>query len=460
VAAAFALAMAIVLMGMSWFVYDHLGSELGRSIDNHLQLRAVDLAVDIESSSSLLAADVATDFGEPGERYAQLIDLSSGRVVKNTPLIGVRPLLSPAELRRARTAAFFGTRPRVPGLDEPSRFLADGVDRGETSYVLVVGATLGDRSEALASLRRQLLIVVPAALALATLAGYVLAGYALRPVESMRRRAASISAETAGDRLPVPSTRDEIERLGETLNAMLARLELALQRERDFVADAGHELRTPLALLRTELELALRHAGSPEQLREAIRVSSSEVDRLAQLAEHLLLIARSDAGKLTLRLEPIDSADLLASVESRFEWRAQAAGRPLLVDGPHGLFVYADRIRLEQALSNIVDNALRHGEGAVRLSAALVDGVVQFHVKDEGRGFPSDFAGEAFERFARADSARTRGGAGLGLSIVQTIAVAHGGTAHLANSSEAGADVWISLPVREEASPLASGSGH
>jgi signal transduction histidine kinase len=151
---------------------------------------------------------------------------------------------------------------------------------------------------------------------------------------------------------------------------------------------------------------------------------------------------------------------LLASVESRFEWRAQAAGRPLLVDGPHGLFVYADRIRLEQALSNIVDNALRHGEGAVRLSAALVDGVVQFHVKDEGRGFPSDFAGEAFERFARADSARTRGGAGLGLSIVQTIAVAHGGTAHLANSSEAGADVWISLPVREEASPLASGSGH
>ncbi|MDX6533390.1 MAG: hypothetical protein QOF68_1134, partial [Gaiellales bacterium] len=447
VAAAFALAMAIVLMGMSWFVYDHLGSELGRSIDNHLQLRAVDLAVDIESSSSLLAADVATDFGEPGERYAQLIDLSSGRVVKNTPLIGVRPLLSPAELRRARTAAFFGTRPRVPGLDEPSRFLADGVDRGETSYVLVVGATLGDRSEALASLRRQLLIVVPAALVLATLAGYVLAGYALRPVESMRRRAASISAETAGDRLPVPSTRDEIERLGETLNAMLARLELALQRERDFVADAGHELRTPLALLRTELELALRHAGSPEQLREAIRVSSSEVDRLAQLAEHLLLIARSDAGKLTLRLEPIDSADLLASVESRFEWRAQAAGRPLLVDGPHGLFVYADRIRLEQALSNIVDNALRHGEGAVRLSAALVDGVVQFHVKDEGRGFPSDFAGEAFERFARAESARTRGGAGLGLSIVQTIAVAHGGTAHLANSSEAGADVWISLPV-------------
>jgi signal transduction histidine kinase len=460
VAAAFALAMAIVLTGMSWLVYDHLGAELGRSIDNHLHLRALDLAADVETSSSLFAADIATDFGEPGERYAQLIDPNSGRVVRNTPLVGTRPLLGPAELRRARANAFFGTRERVPGLDEPSRFLADGVDRGTTAYVLVVGATLGDRQEALESLRRQLLIVVPAALLLATLAGYLLAGYALRPVESMRSRAASISAETAGERLPVPRTRDEIERLGHTLNAMLARLETALQRERDFVADAGHELRTPLALLRTELELALRHAGSPDELREAIRLSSTEVDRLAQLAEHLLLIARSDAGKLALRREPIEIADLMASVESRFEWRAQAAARPLLVDAPRGLVVSGDRIRLEQALGNIVDNALRHGEGAVRLSATVVDGRVEFHVTDDGPGFPSDVAGHAFDRFARADSSRSRGGAGLGLSIVQTIAVAHGGTAHLANTSAAGADVWISLPILGGNVPLASGSGH
>src|SRR5207253_5266995 len=129
---------------------------------------------------------------------------------------------------------------------------------------------------------------------LATLAGYLLAGLALRPVESMRRRAAAISAETPGERLPVPGSRDELERLGATLNEMLERLEDALEREREFVADAGHELRTPLALLRTELELALRQARTADELRAAVRRSSHEADRLAQLAEDLLLIARTE----------------------------------------------------------------------------------------------------------------------------------------------------------------------
>ena len=148
------------------------------------------------------------------------------------------------------------------------------------------------------SLRDELLIAGPIALLLATLAGYGLAGLALRPVESMRRRAAAISAERPGERLPVPQTGDEVERLGETLNEMLARLEAALLREREFVADAGHELRTPLALLRTELELALRHGEGVDELRQALRRSSEEVDRLAQLAEDLLLIARADQGQL------------------------------------------------------------------------------------------------------------------------------------------------------------------
>ena len=191
--------------------------------------------------------------------------------------------------------------------------------------MLVVGATRENRAETLASLRDELLIAGPIALLVATGAGYLLAGLSLRPVDSMRRRAALISAERPGERLPVPHTRDEVERLGETLNAMLGRLEAALARERDFVADAGHELRTPLALLRTELELALRHADSAEELREAVRRSSAEVDRLAQLAEDLLLLARSHGGGLPLRVESIEAADLLTP-----------RGEPLRVEGPGG----------------------------------------------------------------------------------------------------------------------------
>ena len=235
--------------------------------------------------------------------------------------------------------------------------------------------------------------------------------------------------------------------LGETLNEMLARLEAALDRERDFVADAGHELRTPLALLRTELELALRHGESKAELREAVRWSSQEADRLARLAEDLLLIARSDRGKLQLRLETLDAAELLAAVITRFEWPAQEAGRPLQNEAEPGVRIFGDRLRLEQALANLVDNALRHGGGRVRLGAIASDGSVELHVRDEGPGFPPQFLERAFERFTRPDAGRSGAGSGLGLSIVQAIAQAHGGSAHAANASASGADVWLVLPV-------------
>ena len=370
---------------------------------------------------------------------------TNGAVVEFTHPLGKAPVLTPSELTRAVHHVIFGSRSAVPGLDEPSRFLAAPFMKGDTTFVLVVGATRENRAETLASLRDELLIAGPIALLVATGAGYLLAGLSLRPVDSMRRQAALISAERPGERLPVPHTRDEVERLGKTLNAMLGRLEAALALERDFVADAGHELRTPLALLRTELELALRHADSAEELREAVRRSSAEVDRLAQLAEDLLLLARSHGGGLPLRVESIEAADLLTRVASRFEWRAQAAGRPLSTSQPDGLRLQGDPLRLEQALGNLVDNALRYGEGAVLVSASPASAMVELHVVDEGAGFPPEFLERAFERFSRHDHARARGGAGLGLAIVRTIAEAHGGSAH-AGRSDTGADVWLTVP--------------
>jgi len=384
---------------------------------------------------------------ESGESYAQLLDLR-GNVLQATGPLGDRPLLTSADLAYARRGILFADRRSVPGLDEPSRLLATPIVRGGRRLVLLVGATRQDRAETLASFRDELLIAGPIALVLASLAGYLLAGLSLRPVESMRRRASAISAETPGERLPVPRTRDELERLGETLNEMLGRLEAALAREREFVADAGHELRTPLTLLRTELELALRHGESVEQLREAVAMSIGEVDRLAQLADDLLLMASSGSGRLSLRLEALDASELLASVANRFEWRAEEAGRALEARDAGGVRVHGDRIRLEQALGNLVDNALRHGGGPVRLSAAETDGVVELHVADDGNGFRPEFIGRAFERFARPEHARSSGGAGLGLSIVRTIAEAHGGEALVANHGRGGADVLIRLPSR------------
>ncbi len=446
VAGAFALAMTVVLAATSWFLYARLESHLALALDRDLRLHAQDLAALVRDPRSSIDVAEAGHLIESGESYAQLLD-RRGRVLQATPPLGSASVLTPDELAAARRGTTFANRPRTPGLDEPSRLLATPVERGGRDLVLVVGATRENNLETLSSFRDELLIAGPVALILATLAGYLLAGAALRPVERMRRQAAQISAETPGERLPVPETRDEVQRLGETLNEMLGRLESALARERDFVADAGHELRTPLALLRTELELALRHAESDAELRDAVRCSAEEVDRLTQLADDLLLIARSERGKLPLRLEPVPTSELLASVARRFEWRAEEAGRSVQAVATDGIRVRGDRIRLEQALGNLVDNSLRHGGGRVRLEAMQVDGVVELHVADEGSGFPPEFLETAFERFSRPDAARAGGGAGLGLAIVRTIADAHGGETHAANRERGGADVWLVLPA-------------
>jgi two-component system OmpR family sensor kinase len=445
ITAAFALAMAAVLAGSGLFLYLRLASHLSLALDQELRVRAQDLAVVVRQPHASLASDNGSRLVERGESYAQLLN-ANGQVLEATRPLGRTPVLTKSEVRAALERPIYADRASVPGLDEPSRVLATAVRRGGRPFVLVVGATRQDRAETLASFRNELLIAGPVALVLASLFGYLLAGLSLRQVESMRRRAAAISAETPGERLPVPPTGDELERLGETLNEMLDRLETALERERDFVADAGHELRTPLALLRTELELAMRHARSENELRAAVAAASKEAERLSRLAEDLLLIARSDRGRLPLRLEELDVDELLAAVVSRFEWRAAEERRHLRALPARGLRIRGDRLRLEQALANLVDNALRYGAGAVELEASAVDGRTELHVRDGGSGFPQGFADRAFERFARSDPGRSGEGAGLGLSIVRAIARAHGGSAGVADGTPAGADVWLAVP--------------
>ena len=232
-----------------------------------------------------------------------------------------------------------------------------------------------------------------------------------------------------------------------TLNEMLARLEAALEHERRFVADASHELRTPLALLKTELELALRRPRTADELRAAVGSAAEETDRLALLADDLLLMARSDQDALGLRIEPVALDELARTTADRFAERASREHRRVAVDVPPGTEAQADRLRLEQALRNLIDNALEHGEGTVTVTARTVGEATELHVRDEGRGVPPEVAMRAFERFSRGDDARPRGGSGLGLAIVEAIAQAHGGTAGIA-ATGTGADVWISLPTR------------
>jgi signal transduction histidine kinase len=400
---AFAAATALVLAAAAAFVYVQLRADLDESVDGALVSRAA--AVAASGAAAGVAGDSEDGFAQIQSRDGRIVDAAGGA--------------------RGPVEAASGER-QVPGIDGKARILA----RDDGAEVIVVGQSLDDRDEVLAGLIAAFAIGGPLAIVLASLLGYALAGSAMRPVEAMRRRAA------AGDeQLPLPAAHDEIRRLGETLNALLARLRGSIERERRFVADASHELRTPLAVLKTELEAGLRDPDPHPAIASAIE----EVDRLSQLAEDLLVLARSHEGELAVRREMLQVRPLLEGVRDRFAERASRAGRAILVEDGD-VTISADPLRLRQALGNLVDNALRHGAGDVVLRAASDDGGVALEISDGGTGFAPDIAERAFERFARGDRARTRGGTGLGLAIVRAIAEAHGGRATLEGAT---VRVWM-----------------
>jgi signal transduction histidine kinase len=432
---AFTVVMAAVLAAMSFFVYDRVDHALLVSIDQSLRSQTIDVS---HLDRGRLDLDSAAGGG-----LAQVIR-PGGSVVGSDPP-GLPLLLHPAELQQVAGGERILRSGRLPGLRERWRLLAQPAAVAGRPAVLVAARSLEPREETLDHLLQELALAGPLALVLAALAGYGLAAAALRPVEAMRVRAQAISGSTPGARLPQPASRDEISRLAETLNEMLDRLQSAVEHERRFVSDASHELRTPLALLRTELEVALRRPRTREALEDALRSASEETERLTRLAEDLLLIARSDAGELPVRRERVPAAEVLDGVVRRFQPLAARRGRTLDLVDPDGIVLDADPVRLEQALGNLVDNALAYGSGPIRLSAAPAGPLVELHVQDDGPGFPHDFLPGAFERFSRSDDSRSGTGSGLGLSIVDLIAEAHGGRAGARNRPEGGADVWLAV---------------
>jgi len=431
--------MAIVLAATGFFLYFRLESALDRTIDQGLKARAADVSALVEQADTGLREAQSLRGSDDG--FAQVLG-QDGTIVDSTRGLADVPLLSDNDLERARRGQTFVDR--LLGEDQV-RLLAIPVTAQDQRLVVIVGASREPRSSALADLEGQLVVGGPIALLLAAVAGYLLAAAALRPVERMGEQAVTISAASPGRRLPVPPADDEISRLGRRLNDMLERLEGALERERALVSNASHELRTPLALLKTEIELALDDPESAPALAAALRSAGEETDRLSQLADDLLLLAQVDSGRLPLRRTPVVIAELFDAIATRFRRRATDADRSIEVEAPAGLIVLVDRRRLEQAFSNLVENALRYGAGTVRLAAIETPSSLVLHVIDGGRGFPPDFLDLAFERFSRVDGSRT--GTGLGLAIVAAIAHAHGGTATASNSPGGGADVALTIPV-------------
>ena len=435
--AAFAVAMLLVLVGAALFVYLRLKADLDESVNEGLKTRAAAI-VKSEAGGHLPSAGAG---GGQAEESFNLVLGSGGRVVDATG--GVRQqVLSASEFQRAARGPITLERP-LAGIEGTTRVLAQPVHGRSVASVVVVGQSLDDRNVALNGLVTSFLVGGSVAIVLASLLGYALASAGFAPIEAMRRRAAEVSLTHEDERLPLPVAHDEVRRLGETLNDMLDRLRRSFDRERRFVADASHELRTPVAVVKTELEGALRTGDYGPEVRASLVAAIEECDHLAQLAEDLLVIARAGEGELPVRRESLPVREVLDGVRERFADRARERGRTVRVDVPNGLRVSADALRLNQALGNLVDNALRYGEGEIVLGARGSSGGVEFDTSDEGAGFDPDIADRAFERFARGDGARTRGGTGLGMAIVRAVAEAHGGWADIVAGDGTTVRLWL-----------------
>ena len=380
-----------------------------------------------------------------------------GTIVQADPAtLRVSPLTATQLERAGKGAAYF----TVGREEDELRVLAVPVTRADGTWIVAVGSNVDVVSDAANKAIRDLLLAVPVLILVAAVGAWLLSGAALRPVDRLRSDAARLGAHDPESRLRVPETADELARLAETFNGLLDRLQNSLARQRNLVADAGHELRTPLAVLRTELDLADRPNRSRDDLADAITHARLEVDRLCQLAEDLLFLARADEHGALIASAPID---LTAVVNDAARAARAAAGRKsisLVTEIGEPAPVRGDPSALRRALDNLVSNALRATPtgGTVTVSTERSGWTATVTVADTGPGFPQEFLAHAFERFRRPDSSRTAvtGGAGLGLAIVAEIVRAHHGAVHADNRPGGGAVVTITLPVPASADPLAA----
>ena len=448
-AVAFAL-VATAAMGSFWFAFVH--AEFG-AVDDALSADARTIVDGLQRSGA--GATFGIHEPLPGES-PQGIAVSSavligpdGTVLDRTgtdvPLRNVSSLTADALAGRTTTDT-------VDLAGTSSRVLAEPVDLGQGRRGGLLLARPVVELQHTLTRHAQLLAVIDLALVVvASLLGYWLAGRALRPVRVMAAMAREISETRLDQRIDVDlAPRDELGELAATFNAMLARLEASFTTLRRFTADAAHDLRAPLALLRSEVEVTLSQPRSAEEYQASLRTVLDEAARLSRLADQLLLLARADAGALRPRREQVDVADLVDETVSR--WHSLAATRDVAIETtvPDAGELSGDPDLLRRLLDNLLDNAVRHTPrgGHVGVSAAAVDGTWRIDVRDTGEGISPVLRDSLFERFTRADRARGRetGGAGLGLAVCAVIAQLHGGTIEAVDDGP-GAHLRVVLPL-------------
>ena len=421
------LILAVALLGASIAMLTFVERSLTAQVADAADLRATELARSFASQGA-----GALPVADPTEEFIQV--LHDGEIVAASPNVdGLEPLAEPAPEQHLRLNS-------VPFTDGP--FIVVSAAAGEDT--VVVGRNIDDEVEARRTVRRALLIGVPLLLVVVGLVTWWIVGRALRPVEDIREEVERISARELDRRVPDAPGEDEVSRLAVTMNRMLDRLQRSQERQRRFVSDASHELRSPIAAIRQHAEVAIEH---PEAviIGELADAVTAETDRLQGLVEDLLLLARLDEGAEAAAVE-VDLDDLVLAEAARLR-----ATTSIEVDvrGVSAARVRGAPAQLERLVRNLTQNAARYAKARIALGLGSVDGYAVLSVEDDGRGIPAQDRERVFERFERLDEARGRstGGTGLGLAIVREVTAGHGGEVTLGDSALGGLRVDVRLPT-------------
>jgi heavy metal sensor kinase len=443
--------LAVVLSAFGVSAYLEMRHSIRKTVDEELQIRAEGVHQLIVRTIQRGAED---DLQEGLREHTELrqggallqVSDEYGNWLYRSPVMSDYGVPRPATVPRRAT--------EFTGKGVPLRIWTQKVSVGGESYLIQSAFEMDDFYEALNHFALLLYISIPLLLACAAGGGYWISTRALAPVDQITQTARSISAQNLASRLVVPETGDELQRLSETLNGMLGRLEAAFKKITQFTADASHELRTPVAVMRTRAELSLRKARSAAEYREVIAEVLAELEKTSALIEQLMFLARADSGAEALHFSATNIAEVLREAchqgnaladAKRIAFQEQIPGGPLWIQG--------DASSLRRLFLILIDNAVKYtpAKGRVEVSLRQNDGYAVTEVSDTGIGIAETDLPNVFERFYRADKARTResGGVGLGLSIGRWIAEVHAGTIEVHSSPGRGSIFQIRLPLAD-----------
>ncbi len=436
-------ALLCALAFFSVEIYSRLQTELLRDTDRRLHAEAHGVT-EVFEIEGITDATLAEEMGEFAEEVPQ------GRLLQLTDDAGT--LLWPQRKPPVFPVAVMSTLGEQTVDSGRFRIYVTTFESRGRRYTVLAGESLENIRSLMARLQVIMLATAVPVFFAAGLGGYWLSRRALAPVDAMTQAARSISLESLSNRLPEPRTGDEIERLAKTWNELLGRLEESVKRIQQFTADASHELRTPLALIRSTSELALRRERDPREYRKALSDIEHEAERMTELAESLLTLARADANAASMLMEPVDVRALVNEVTEQSSRLAEAKGVHLETGADAApTIAEANPAGLRRLLLILVDNALEHtpAGGRVVVAVSRKNGRVNLSVRDSGEGIPPAALPHIFERFYRAKESRGGKGVGLGLSIAQVIAQAHGSEIEVESKPGEGACFRLALHARE-----------